>query len=344
MRIAVITFCFFLLAGSAAAQEPPFTHYTPESELAPLPSADVRSIYQDRLGYIWFVIYSSGLLRYDGHSFDTYGVADGLTEPTVREVIEDSFGRLWVASNAGLMVSDRPLQQYGIGERIHFMTRIGAIELVHSAIADNRMALDQRGWFWVGTRENGIIRYHPAGLDSVSVDTIRTDISGAGRNRDIRSIAVRKDGSVYVGVGGTEILVFTSALPSYQILGVKDGTPAAVSTDVMFENRKGKLFGGCRNGIFWQLIEASGARARIAVIDTELHSRISSILEEHDGTLWISSSGSGAMKIDNPDELTSAPIRRSLYTRRNGLLGENVNDLLIDREGNIWFAQSGGGH
>lgn len=331
-----------LFAGAAFAQELPFTNYTQESELNPLPSADVRSIYQDHLGYLWFVIYSSGLLRYDGHAFDTYAGAEGLAEPTVRQVLEDSLGRLWVATNSGLYISDRPLDRYGTGERIRFARSIGSTPLVRSAVVENRLAVDRRGWFWVGTRESGIIRYRPFGADSVAVDTIATGLAGEVKNRDVRSLAVRRDGSVWAGVGGGPVLVFRSGEPRFEVLGVPEGLPSGTSTDVFFEDHGGRLLGGCRSGLLWVLDEKPAPH--VTVVDSELHSRISAIAEESDGTMWLSSSGSGVLRMEPGNRPASGAILHAgmLVTSRNGLLGDNVNNLTIDREGDLWFAQSGG--
>ena len=41
---------FLLVAGTATAQELPFTHFTPDGAL---PSASVQKVIQDRQGYIW---------------------------------------------------------------------------------------------------------------------------------------------------------------------------------------------------------------------------------------------------------------------------------------------------
>ena len=41
-----------LLSSPLAAQELPFTHYTPNDQI-PLPSASVQKLAQDHLGYIW---------------------------------------------------------------------------------------------------------------------------------------------------------------------------------------------------------------------------------------------------------------------------------------------------
>src|SRR5687767_15476821 len=75
-----------------ASQELPFTHFTPGGQAVTLSSASVQKIIQDRQGYIWLAFYSTGISRYDGHSMESYGVADGLADLTVRELVEDARG------------------------------------------------------------------------------------------------------------------------------------------------------------------------------------------------------------------------------------------------------------
>ena len=107
-----------------------------------LPSADVNGLLQDSQGYIWFVIFSSGLARYDGVSLDVYGLDDGLRDLTLWNAIEDKAGRLWVTSNAGLVVSARPLNEYDIGERVQFVQQLGDVALVSTSIQQNAVALE----------------------------------------------------------------------------------------------------------------------------------------------------------------------------------------------------------
>src|SRR5690349_21208310 len=95
------------LAGGA--QELPFTQFAPSGQALPLPSASVQKIIQDDQGYIWMGFYTTGIARYDGRDMESYGVSDGLPDPLVRELAEDASHRLWVATEAGLVVSEKPL-------------------------------------------------------------------------------------------------------------------------------------------------------------------------------------------------------------------------------------------
>src|SRR5688572_6899887 len=146
------------LALPVTGQELPFTHFTPGGQAVPLSSASVQQIIQDRQGYIWLAFYSTGISRYDGHSMESYGVADGLADLTVRELVEDASGRLWVGSEAGLVVSDRPLGDYRPGERVRFTSK----GLPTTRIRRNCVAAAKDGWVWVAT-QSAIVRYRAAG-------------------------------------------------------------------------------------------------------------------------------------------------------------------------------------
>ncbi|HEX8409528.1 MAG TPA: hypothetical protein VF883_11720, partial [Thermoanaerobaculia bacterium] len=90
-----------IAARALHGQELAFTHFTPDDLL---PSASVQKITQDHQGYVWLAFYSTGIARYDGQSMESYGVADGIADPTVREIVEDRGHRLWVGSESGLAV------------------------------------------------------------------------------------------------------------------------------------------------------------------------------------------------------------------------------------------------
>src|SRR5690606_20863641 len=144
MRVAVAVFLLSaavasLTARTAHAQLLPLTHYTPESEMRALPSAEAYGVLQDRQGYLWAAVYSSGLVRYDGVRMELYEEAEGLHSLAVWDVIEDAGGRLWVGSNAGLVVSEKPLYAYGPGERVRFTRTLGGVPLADVSVRRNVM-------------------------------------------------------------------------------------------------------------------------------------------------------------------------------------------------------------
>lgn len=338
VRLGLIAVLWVLLPGAAAGQELPFAHYTPASDRNPLPSAEVIKVYQDSSGYLWFVIFSSGVVRYDGHSFESYSTSDGLKDLAVWEIIEDGAGRLWIGSNAGLVVSERPLGEYAAGERIRFVSTVGTVELVETVVNRNRLAADARGRVWAGTSSTGIVRYRvesDGNAMRATCDTLSTDVRGEGKNPTVRSITVRRDGSVWVGIGGGILLAFPADSDTPSTISQEAGLPTQ-SVTTLYESPDGVLWGGCRDGLLWRLDEAGGAR-RVVTVSDRLTSNIAGMLAASDSTLWVVSEGSGVMKFD-----PAHPDRTAILTRANGLLSDNVHHLHRDLEGSLWFSQSGG--
>ena len=315
----------------AGGQSLPLTHYTPDNELNPLPSAEVTKVHQDRLGYMWFAIYSSGLVRYNGVGMETYGLEHGLADLTVWDMVEDPAGRLWVSSNAGIVVSEQPLDSYGIGESIRFTREIQGIQLINMSVNHNRMVTGTDGWVWIGTESLGLVRYRFNDSGSFESDTLSLAIENNGIEPAVRSLVTREDGSVWASILGSVITKFEDDVI---VQSLRTGSQS--NTNTLYESPDGTLWGGEQSGNVWRLNE-TGDKYEFIYINTTTSSNIPDIRSHSDGTLWISSEGSGIQIVD--------PVRSEQiaeYTRVNGLLGEIVFNIIEDREGNIWIAQSGG--
>lgn len=66
-------------------------HYTVEDGL---PSTEVYDIIQDDYGYLWFST-DRGLSRYNGYTFENFGVKEGLTDNTVFNFFKRGNGEIW---------------------------------------------------------------------------------------------------------------------------------------------------------------------------------------------------------------------------------------------------------
>jgi len=313
-----LLFLLLATAFSLRGQELPFSHFESGGQALPLPSASVQKIIQDHQGFIWMAFYTTGIARYDGRTIESYGVADGLADPTVREIVEDAGGRLWVGSESGLVVSEKTLDAYAPGERLRFIAKAGNVALTRSRMRRNDVVASPDGWVWVGM-PNGIVRYRFSANGTLETQTI-------GGGTPLAMLA-RKDGSVLASVG--------TAVVSYAANG---GGPSLVaSTEVpasaLRETADGVLWGGAVDGAVWRL--DSGVPH---VINHDLRERVVALLATRDGRhLWAASLGTGAVRMDRRD-----PSQRMIVTRANGLLGETLWTMLEDREGNLWFGQNGG--
>ena len=316
-----------------AAQSLPFTHYTPDREINPLPSAEVHSVYQDQIGYLWFSVYSSGLVRYNSSSMEVYGIQDGLRDLSVWEVSEDSKGRLWVTSNAGLVASEKPLTAYGTGESVNFVTEIDGIELFDRAINLNKISLDSQGRLWVGTDNLGIIRYSYSESGSFAADTISTGIPEKSENIPVRAVEAAGNGYVWVSLTGGVMLLYDKS-GDYTTYEIED----SATINALYIDSEYNVMGGDQQGRLW-FKKNNGSQTSFEIIDSTLSSSIIDITADSRGNIWVSSEGDGILKMSQKDDNLSSKEQIEIL---DGLLSNVVYKVFEDREKNIWIAQSGG--
>ena len=97
--------CFVLWDGACQNNEPDFTYRLDVISINEgLRQHDVRSILQDRYGFIWIATYD-GLHRYDGYNFKIfrhqYDDPGTISDNRVLFLYEDSQARFWIATEGG---------------------------------------------------------------------------------------------------------------------------------------------------------------------------------------------------------------------------------------------------
>ena len=145
-------------AESRGSGQATFTTFTTKDGLA---RNNVTSIFEDRKGYLWigtgriqpsFIDASGdstdgGISRYDGETFVTFDIADGLPDNRVNCITEDRQGHLWIGTWGGV-------SRYDGQTFTNFTTKDG--------LADNEVGdivEDRQGHLWIGTRNGGVSRY-----------------------------------------------------------------------------------------------------------------------------------------------------------------------------------------
>lgn len=329
LKILFIICLFPIIKGGS--QELPFTHFTSVTEVNPLPSALVTQVYQDKQGFIWFANFSSGLVRHDGVSMDLYNQEDGLRDPHVWQVLEDDLGYLWASSNSGLMVTEKPLADYKNGNRIKFTSSVFNIPLSEETFSHNQqMARDRSGNIWVGTSYNGILKYNIDDKGKIAVDTIYTNFGG-DENLSVHSVVSGPSGRVIAAIDGGKLASFDNGRANI-FFETGEGTLSGNFSSV-YEDNGGRIWAYNQNG---KLLCFLPGKAEPKLIFSGTPSNVNGITFSG-GEIFANNGELGIILIDQE----TGKVKTS-YSRKNGLLSNNVYGLLEDREGNIWIAQSGG--
>ena len=158
---------YWLERGVVAAAIPP-----PQSDVL----NSVWSVLPARDGGMWIGTYHGKVFRYQDGVFTGFGEAEGLLAGSVRALLEDRQGALWVGGFSGL-------SRILAGKVTHYGRREGLSSERVWALAE-----DTRGTLYVGTRGGGLNRFRNGqfnaftpkdGLWSDSINALYTDAEDA---------------------------------------------------------------------------------------------------------------------------------------------------------------------
>lgn len=277
-----------------------------------LPTSDANVILSASDGYIWIGGYS-GVIRYDGRSFERLDSSDGLT--SAKALFEDSRGRIWVGTNDnGAVLIDK-------GQNVHYTYKEGLPSSVIRSFAEN-----SDGTIYIGST-NGIA-YIEDGMSIRTLDDPQLKdayivklvsdgngtIYGNTKSGDIFAIAGNKviafyhgidlgignvttiyadqddPGTVYLGTDSHWIYRGSFNDNFAKILPINVAPAANVNWITVASNR---VWAICDDAIGY--INENGKYVKLDNIP--FNSGIETMAEDYQGNLWFTSSRQGVLKI-----------------------------------------------
>lgn len=300
------TVCLIFLLSSVQlfCQAPTSDHYSVNEGLL---SPTVYDLRLDASGYLWIAT-DKGVNRFDGLKMESFTKEDGLADRDILLMEEDGEGRLWFLSYTGKL----SFWQHGKMHNEHNSTLLKDHEPL-STIWD--FWEGGEGNFWFGSRSQGLIAF-PAREEHRQL-------------REFNDLAAPTDIPVYCVFGGGIDSVFF-VKPSGVFL-FADGVPRpymAFDSNVAF-NRivyhepSGLLFCAGRN-----VISCFNIKKKQCMWSRQLQFAhvINKLKILADGELWVATDQGAAHFTFNS----------TLIDRYH--LDKKVSDILIDREGGIWFS------
>jgi len=111
-----------------------------------LSGMNVRAIYEDRAGNIWFGT-SYGVVKFDGREYTSFSQKEGFPAKGVFVIREDRSGTLWIGTESGLVT-------YRNGQFTSTTERHGTSASIVRSIYE-----DADGTLWIGMYDSGLYRY-----------------------------------------------------------------------------------------------------------------------------------------------------------------------------------------
>jgi signal transduction histidine kinase/ligand-binding sensor domain-containing protein/CheY-like chemotaxis protein len=271
-------------------------------------SSRVLALLVDRDDNLWIGTDGGGLVRWKDGRFSNYGADQGLSNPVVSSLIEDSEGNVWAGTREGLTrVRNGRLQAYGPVQGF-------------PALDITALAGDGRGRLWIGTADRGLAKLEG---DRLRIFAGPSDLVASG----VTALLDAGDGRVWIGSSG--LWFFDGErFAKRSIPGADDVTVRALS-----RTRAGAVWVGTA-GAGTGRIDSEGV---VNLLETGLPraSIVQALFEDRENGLWVATDGSGLNRV--------SPARFTVWDSRRGLGSDRVHPILEDRAGTLWIGTHGHG-
>lgn len=309
----------------------------PQSEIS-LSHNSVSTLLEAPQGVLWIGTWGGGLNRLDTGSgiFRRYmanGRDSGPANNWIRDLVSDTEGKLWIATEKGLSLFDPESQNFR-----HFGQQDGLeSDNIWSLLGDNR------GNIWAGTLGGGL---HVRGQTGKFTALIRQLPEQQQLNGDIFSIYQDLAGRIWAGTGDG-LLFLDNADAKFRHYSAKPGSKQHLSHPSVWafcEDRRGDIWVGTLNGGLNRLDRQTGTITVFQhapdIPGSLSDNSVWAICEDQKGTLWIGTR-KGLNRLDSGSDKF---VRYAANSRDSNSLSHRwVVDIVEDRDGYLWIATWGGG-
>lgn len=311
---AVICFYLFLFYDEISAQDYSFKRYTSIESLYPIA---LNKVFQDSRGILWFGGIG-GFSKYDGYKFKTY-LQDYGNQIVVKDIAEDMNRKIWIATEGNGLINidmDR--------DSLNFLT-VENKNLTTNFI--NCVLFDRQNNLWCGT-DKGII------ILTADQRIINFNKENRLLRNSVNKMLLDSSGFIWVSDGGLAKLTYKNG--KIKILERVHNIPLlslAIGRDnsILYGTTDAKM--NISNGVYRNLEGKHYTILPAGKFNDPIKPQ--TIYESKDGVVWVGTTR-GCFVIGD------GKIQR--IKNKNGLLNENISDILQDNEGSIWFCTANGAY
>ena len=343
MNKFVVVILALFVSLCAYTQQYNFINYSIEEGLV---QSQIRSISQDKDGYIWIGTLG-GLSKFDGINFENFSTNDGLLNNQINAIYNDSRGNICLGTHGGISIYDgSSFKNYFFKEELSQNSILSIME-------------DKSGKLWLATDGAGLICMDdtlfnyvvlPNGPDNnyirniyidekdnkwlatksgISIIDSQLNIKDTIKDINATQVFLDEDNSVWCSTFGSGVLhLVENRCVKYTI---KNGL---ISDHIRaFTKRSdGSIWFVSKNGVS-KLLE--GVIKNFEKKDGLHDNNIKAIIEDEEGNLFLGSDGGGIVKFTNENFIS--------YTEDDGIGSNVVMSVLEDSNSNIWVSTYGNG-
>jgi ligand-binding sensor domain-containing protein/signal transduction histidine kinase len=300
----------------------------------------INCIFEDKEGNLW-IGSDEGLSRLQPRSIATYTKAQGLTANHVTALLEDKEENIWITTWGG------GLNRLKDGKVAAYPAPPGGVQDLTSELLLSLCA-GRQGELWIGgDAGTGALRFQGGTFSRLGVRNGLPDAS-------IQSVYEDSRGRIWLG-SSAGLSLFSGG--TFTNFTTAEGL-AGNAVQVILEDSAKHLWIGTDHGLaLWQ----EGGFFNFRLADGLPHDRILALHDDRRGNLWVGTGGGGLCRIigvgaelrdlvttNQPNTATAmrrpAPFQLTtrVYSTREGLLSDEIFEILEDDYHNLWLSGPGG--
>ena len=300
----------------------------------------LRRIQCDGEGRMWLST-SEGVLYQDGDGFSKFTPADGLPHPAVKAVFQDREHQLWFATWSGVGLYNA-----------HSISVFDFSAFSESVSEISQIVQDSRGDIWVGSvspifnyQSKSVFRFDGEDFDFVCPED-GFDINNC--------FAIYEDRDKCLWFGGVNGLFRYEGQKIEKIetiAGVGQRSISAIAQDSQGQflfghwNKKKEKIDKDLFASPLKLTYQRGEEFQTIFVEEknkDPFSYIGTVIAERDGEIYFHLVHQNFSDIDKGFARWRPEEGLKFYGIEDGLIDDRVNDLLLDRDGNLWIATQSG--
>ncbi len=321
-------------------QDIKFEHYDDNDGLS---HNSVRHIVQDNNGFLWLGTFS-GLNRFDGYHFTPYlnsfSRETGLNNDDITALEFDADNNhLWIGTRNGLTLLD--LENHSF--RTFLPEQDNENSLQDSEIRS--VLVDSQKRIWVGTKTQGLFRYH-VGKEAFS----KVEIEDFDY---VKELFEDKNGHIWVGTYGKKSiarLIVDDAGNINQIqhysLSVPNSQEQNPYVNFIYQDQKSDLFIGTRNGLY-KFESETNQFVNLYIEDRTLRDQLGpyflSVTQSPEGRYWVGTLG-GLLTCDRLEDIPEGNFDwyYTVLSDDTSIVDNLVSALYFDSSGILWIGTEDG--
>ncbi|NOR86846.1 MAG: transporter substrate-binding domain-containing protein [Bacteroidales bacterium] len=272
-----------------------------------LPQEDVRTIFQDSKGYLWFGTLS-GIVRYNGRKMEQINTSNGLVHNSTNYITEDHNGDLLVATEKG----------------ISCIKNNGEIKNYPSSFSFHQIYIDHKNTKWLISEKGLFTLENDQIIQAENIINTTTTGSINGMCQDT----------------ATTFYFIAAKKGLFLIDEDKKLTKKVFNSEIysVFIDKKNTIWFSSPRGLFYQSIKDLQEDRAPKLLNKQLQmpkTPINGITQSNNGSIWLKNS-THLYQVISPQQ---AAIQ---YSSGDDLLNNFILSYTEDSEENLWIGYSGG--